>query len=110
MAHYTIDLPGNITVDVHKGKLFKKKAGFFKQWPWIKFSSEVRTGYLVTVENLLQKMKTEYHLLKSKEGAWLAPEEYELSLAIKIQGRWHPLTDDPITLAIKKAIDDYENK
>ena len=28
MAHYTIDLPGNIKVDVRKGKVFKKRAGF----------------------------------------------------------------------------------
>ena len=29
MAHYTIDLPGNISVDVRKGKIFKKRTGFF---------------------------------------------------------------------------------
>ena len=37
-------------------------------------------------------------------------EEHELSPAIKIQGKWQPCPDDLITLAIKKAIDDYENK
>ena len=80
MAHYTIDLPGNINVDVRKGKLFKKRAGFFNQWPWIKISSEVRTGYIVTVENVLQKIKTEYHLLKTKEGKWLAEKSMNLAL------------------------------
>jgi hypothetical protein len=110
MAHYIMDLPGNINVDVRKGKLFKKRAGFLNQWPWIKISSEVRTGYIVTVENVLHKNKTEYHLVKTKAGKWLAGEDHELSPAIKIRGKWHPLADDLITLAIKKAIDDYENK
>ena len=110
MAHYIIDLPGNIKADVRKGKVFKKTGGFFNQWPWIKIISEVRTGYIVTVENVLQKMRTQYHLLKSKEGTWLAGDEHELNLAIKTEGRWKPVADDPVTLAIKKAIDDYENK
>ena len=109
MAHYTIDLPGNINVNVRKGKLFKKRACFFDRWPWIKISSEIRTGYIVTVESALQKIKTEYHLLKTKEGAWLTGE-HELSPAIRVEGKWHQCPDDLTTVVIKKVIDDYENK
>jgi hypothetical protein len=36
--------------------------------------------------------------------------EHDLSLAIKIQGKWQPQADNFIILAAKKAIDDYENK
>lgn len=110
MAQYTIDLPGNIKLHVYKGKVFKKRTGFFNRWPWIKISCEVRTGYIVTVENLLQKIKTEYHLLKTKEGEWLAAAGHELSPAIKVQGKWQPCRDDLTTVVIKKVIDDYENK
>ena len=53
-------------------KYLKKELAFVNQWPWIKISSEVRTGYLVTVEDALHKNKNEYHLLKTKEGKWLA--------------------------------------
>jgi hypothetical protein len=110
MAHFTIDLPGNINADIRKGKVFKKSTGFVKRWPWIKISSEVRTGYLITFEDVLNKNKKEYHLLKTKEGKWLSETDNELSPAVKKQGKWQPVADDLITLAIKKGIDDYENK
>ena len=66
--------------------------------------------YIVIVEDLLEKVKTEYHLLKTKEGKWITEAEHELSPAIKKEWKWQPHTDNFITLAVKKAIDDYENK
>jgi hypothetical protein len=110
MAHFTIDLPGNISADIRKGKVFKKSTGFVKRWPWIKISSEVRTGYFVMIEYTPNKIKKEYHLLKTNEGKWLSGTENELNPAIKVLGKWLPMADDLITLAIKKGIDDYENK
>jgi len=61
MAHCTIDLPGNITVDVRTGKIFKKRWGFFNKWPMIKISDEVKIGYGATVDNVPGKIKTEYY-------------------------------------------------
>ena len=110
MAQYHIDLDGNIKADIRTGKVFKKRARLFNHWPFLKFNSEVRTGYIVMVENVLQKIKTEYHLLKTKEGKWLTEAEHELASAVKIQGKWNQHKDDSMTLSIKKAIDDYENK
>ena len=110
MSHYTIDLSGNIKLDIRKGKVFKMNAGASGHWPLIKLRSEAKTGYIVTLENVLQKIKAEYHLLKTKEGAWLAGELDELSTAVKVQGKWQPLAENLTTLSIKKAIDDYESK
>ena len=61
MAYYTIDRPGNKKGDVHKGKAYLKKSWFVKLWPWIKISSKVGTGYLVTIEDELRKNRNEYH-------------------------------------------------
>ena len=33
MAHYTVDLPGNINVEVRKGKVFKKGQPFLLNGP-----------------------------------------------------------------------------
>ncbi|MEP6948728.1 MAG: hypothetical protein ABI863_05620, partial [Ginsengibacter sp.] len=79
-------------------------------WPWIKISTEVRTGYILTVENVVQKIKTGYYLLKTNEGKWFDKTDYELSPIISKGGKLQPLTNDLITPAIKKAIDDHENK
>src|SRR4051812_33679431 len=110
MSHFKIDLPGNKSMDVRKGTVFKKRAGFSNRWPWVKIASEVRIGYIVTIMDVLQKIKTQYHLLKTKEGRWLTGSEHEPGSAVMLHGKWHPETDDFTTLAIKKAIDDYENK
>ncbi len=106
MAHYIINLPGNMQGDVRQGKVFKKRAAFTKQWPWIRLSTDERRGYIVTVDN----KGMQYHLLKTGEGKWTAATAHEMVLAIKAEGKWQPAEDDNITLAIKKAIDDYENK
>ena len=110
MAHYTIDLPGDIKADVRQGRVFKKRLLFAKRWPWIKINSEVRTGYLVIVEDALHKNKNEYHLLRTKEGKWQPHAAHEPNAAIKIRKKWQPVADNFITLAVKKAIDHYENK
>lgn len=107
MAHYTINLPGNIQGDVRQGKVFKKRAAFAKQWPWLKLHTDERTGYVVTVGN----NGLQYHLLKTNDGQWpSAAEDNTLLVAIKTADKWQPINDDQVTLAIKKAIDDYENK
>jgi len=61
MAHYTIDLPGNINVDERTGKIFKKRWGFFNKWPMIKISDEVKIEYGATVDDVPGKIKTEYY-------------------------------------------------
>lgn len=106
MAHYTINLPGNINGDVRQGKVSKKHIGFLTRWPFINLHKEQRIGYVVTVNDTAGK---QYHLLKTSENKWPSQQEH-LSLAIKTQGKWQPIEEDQITTAIKKAIDDYENK
>ena len=44
MAHYTIDLPGDIKADIRQGRVLKKRLSFAKQWPWIKINSQVEPG------------------------------------------------------------------
>ena len=106
MAQFTINLPGGMRGEVRQGKVFKKRAAFTKQWPWIRLAADERRGYIVTVDN----NGIQYHLLKTGDGKWPAATGPDMELAIKAEGKWQPVKDDNITLAIKKAIDDYENK
>ncbi len=109
MAHYTVNLPGGIPADVRQGRVFKKMMGLDKHWPWIKFKGEERVGYVVTVDaghtNSMQ-----YHLLKTSKGNWPSTAGNEAGTAVNMQGKWQPVAEDEITLAIKKAIDAYEKK
>jgi len=107
MAHYIINLPGNMQADVRHGKVFKKHAGLFKQWPWVKVRAEERTGYIVTLQPAADDSAAQYHFLKTQQGQL---QQDDLSPAVKANGKWLPAADDKITIAIKKAIDDYENK
>jgi len=109
MAHYTVNLPGNMHADVKQGKVFKKMMRLDKHWPWIKFKGEERTGYVITIDDSSAGSQ-QYCMLKTIEGTWTSMEGAQAGASVKIQGKWQPVADDQVTLAIKKAIDAYENK
>lgn len=107
MAHFKINIPGNIHADVYKGKVFKKSFSLLHFWRVRKVQNEERTGYIAIVSPG-DKNKTEYHLTRSNAGAWMMAGD-ELSLSKKINGKWCAVQEDCTTLAIKQAIDKFEN-
>jgi len=95
MGYFTIDLPGKIKGEVRFGKVMRKvKLSdlfdlFSKKGP----KREERRGYIVKIGEVQL-----YRLLRTKEGEWLNDGDSGFPVA----------EDDEISLAIKKAIEEYE--
>ncbi len=98
MRHFTIALPNNQQGDVKWGTITKKSPflGLFRK---NRLDNEVRKGYIVTMEPTSKDQK-EYRLLKTKEGEWTSEDD----------GGFRVTPDDQISIAIKKAIDNYESQ
>jgi hypothetical protein len=98
MAQFFIDLPNNRQGNVRTGiRRKEKKTLMHALMPWKKLNTEEKVAYIVEV-NPYDDIK-EYHLLKTKDGRWLESGE----------DKWLLEGDDRINLAIKSAIDEYEN-
>jgi ASC-1-like (ASCH) protein len=89
MAAFTISLPNNLMGTVRKGKITKIA---FRVADLLKFKKrkiEVRVGYIIHVD-LAPGDRIVYQLSKTKEGKWVSEPE------------------DPMTQAVRRAIDRYE--
>jgi len=98
MAQFIIDLPNNRQGNV-KTEIMKKAKKSFKNLfsPWKKINNEEKIAYIVYVEPGYDI--NEYHFLKTKEGKWLESGE----------DKWLREGEGTFNMAIKKAIDEYEN-
>jgi hypothetical protein len=98
MGHFTIALSNNQQGDVRWGTITKKSSflGLFRK---NRLDNEVTKGYIVTIEPASKDQK-EYRLLKTKEGEWTSEDD----------GGFRVTPDDQISMAIKKAIDNYESQ
>jgi hypothetical protein len=95
MGYFTIDLPGRIKAEVRFGKVMKKVIlpNLFDLFRMKGAKKEERRGYIVKIgEGQL------YRLLRTKEGVWLNDSDSGFPVA----------EDDETSLAIKKAIEEYE--
>jgi hypothetical protein len=98
MAQFFIKLPNNRQGNVRTGIQRKGQKTFLHLFmPWKKLNKEEKLAYIIEV-NPVDDIR-EYRLLKTKEGRWLHAGE----------DKWLSEGDNRINLAIKKAIDDYEN-
>ena len=97
MAQFIIDLPYNRQGNVKTGVMRKEKSFADIFFPWKKINREEKLAYIVLVEPGYDI--NEYRLLKTKEGKWLEDGE----------DKWLREGESTFSLAIKKAIDDYEN-
>ncbi len=107
MAHFAINITGNLQADIYKGSITKKSINLLNFWKGQSVQNDKKTGYVARV-NLPGSTMEEYLLVKQPDGNWLAPEN-EPCLSIKRNGKWQPIADDDMTIEIKKAIDEYEN-
>lgn len=97
MGYFTILLPNNIEGEVRWGKVVKRDKPLFHLFkPRKKSDSESKICYLVTLKSAFVK-ETQYKLYHTKEGHW------SQDAAGKV------LLDEPIILAIRRAIEDHEN-
>jgi len=96
MGQFTITLPDNLQGNVRWGTIRKMSLflGLFKK---NNLYSSVRKGYIVKIETAAADTK-EYRLIKTKEGDWTSQDD----------GGFQVTPDDQISVAIKKAIDNYE--
>ncbi|MDO6432655.1 hypothetical protein Q4E93_18765 [Flavitalea sp. BT771] len=95
MGYFTIDLPGNIKGEVRFGKVMRKLISInpFNLLKRNGLKREERRGYIVKIaEGQL------YRLLRTMEGEWLNESDSGFQVA----------KDDETSLAIKKAIEQYE--
>ena len=97
MGHFTITLPNNQQGDVRCGTI-RKKTLFLDLFGSNKQPNEIKKGYIVTVEPATENRK-EYRLLKNKAGEWTNEDNEGFKVII----------DDETSIAIKNAIDHYEN-
>jgi hypothetical protein len=98
MGHFTIALPNNQQGDVRWGTI-RRKSLFIGLFRNSKLNNEVKKGYIVNIEPASKGQK-EYRLLKTNEGEWLSEDD----------GGFRVTPDDQISVAIKKAIDNYERQ
>lgn len=98
MGHFTIILPNNQQGDVRWGTI-KKKTLFLNLFRSNKLKGEEKKGYIVKIAPVLNN-QNEYRLLKAKEGEWTSESNEGFQIA----------PDDEMSVAIKKAIDDYESR
>jgi hypothetical protein len=99
MGHFTIDLPAERKGEVRFGKIVRKTANFFDLFRRRKSNREERTGYIIKIDPAVGDKKL-YHLLRSGNGEWLTESD----------GGFQITEDDEISIAIKQAIDEYENQ
>ena len=99
MAQFFINLPNNRQGNVRTGIQRKQKKSFIHLlMPWKKLNKEEKIAYLIEV-NPYDDI-SEYRFLKTKDGRWLESGE----------DKWLREGEGAINLAIKKAIDEYENR
>ena len=96
MGQFTITLPDNLQGNVRWGTIRKMSLflGLFKK---NNLHNSVKTGYIVNIEPATTNA-IEYRLIKTKEGDWTSQDD----------GGFQVTPDDQISVAIKKAIDNYE--
>lgn len=107
MAHFTVTIAENIKAGIFKESIRKKillALAFRKK---ISVQKPSLTGYMAVVNELTGRH--EYMMVKTTDGSW-ALLEAQPGLNEKIGGKWQPVQDNEITLAVKKAISDHENK
>jgi len=95
MGYFTIDLPGKIKGEVRCGKVMKKSipVNLFDFFRKKGTKRDERRAYIVKIgEGQL------YRLLRTKEGEWLNESD----------GGFYVDKNDETSLAIKKAIEEYE--
>ena len=98
MAQFFINLPNNREGNVRTGVKRKEEKRLVHLFmPWKKLDQEEKLAYIIEVDPF-DDIK-EYRLLKTKDGRWLEAGE----------DKWLREGESRINLAIKKAIDDYEN-
>lgn len=95
MGHFTINLPDNRLAEVRRGTV-RKLGSPLDVLPWRKIKRVEKTGYIITIQPAIQR-KNEYRLFRTKEGQWSHDADGRIQLA------------DETTLAIKKAILEYED-
>ena len=98
MGHFTITLQNNQQGDVRWGTL-RKESTLLNLFKGNKSANEIKKGYIVKVASTSSEQK-EYRLLKTKEGNWTSEDD----------GGFQVTPDDQISVAIKKAIDEYESQ
>jgi hypothetical protein len=95
MGYFTIDLPGKIKGEVRFGKVMRKfvSVNLFDFFRKKGTKRDERRGYIVKIgEGQL------YRLLRTKEGEWLNESDSGFQVD----------KNDETSLAIKKAIEEYE--
>src|SRR5687767_11021234 len=98
MAQFFISLPNNRQGNVRTGRKRKEQKTFLHVlMPWKKLNKEEKLAYIVEVNP--NDDISEYRLLKTKDGRWLTAGE----------DKWLREGEKTFNVAIKKAIDDYEN-
>jgi hypothetical protein len=98
MAQFFINLPNDRQGNVRTGIKRKEQKTFLHVlMPWKKLDTEEKLAYIVEV-NPTDDL-SEYRLLKTKGGRWLTAGE----------DNWLREGEDSLNVAIKKAIDNYEN-
>src|SRR5690348_15098729 len=97
MGHFTIALSNNEQANVQWG-VIRKKTSFFNLFRSNKLKNEERKGYIITMG--AAKGQSEYRLLKTREGEWTSESD----------GGFQVSTDNEITVAIKRAIDNFESQ
>jgi len=98
MGYYSITLPHNIEGEVQWRKMIRKSKSFMHLlMPWKKVAQEVKTGYVVKLKSAFVN-ETEYRLFKTNEGGWFQDVHGKVEV------------NEPVTLAIKRAIEDYETQ
>jgi hypothetical protein len=99
MGHFTIDLPAERKGEVRFGKIVKETANFFDLFRRRGYNREEKTGYIIKIDSAAGDKKV-YHLLRSGKGEWLTESDGGFLIA----------EEDEISIAIKQAIDEYENQ
>ena len=99
MAQFFISLPNNRQGNVRTGVKRKEEKTFKHLFmPWKKLNNEEKLAYIIEVSPFDDI--PEYRFMKTKDGRWLETGE----------DKWLREGESTINLAIKKAIDDYENR
>jgi hypothetical protein len=98
MGQFTITLPNNQQGNVRWGTI-RKKTFFLNLFRHHKLKSEEKKGYIVKIAAVLNSLN-EYRLLKTKEGEWASEGNEGFQVT----------PDDEMSIAIKKAIDNYESR
>jgi fatty acid-binding protein DegV len=96
MAHFTITLPDQQQADVRSGKIRKINLNIRQLLRLSPVIKEENKGYIVKLAHGQQ----EYHLLKTIHGKWLRNREHP----------WIKEAEEPVTAAIRQAIEEHEKQ